>query len=355
MHFFFLLPDDNLGGAELVVYNMVKQLKIDHSVKVGILKRSKINNEWDILLNSQVEYFSCVSHINGILHFVLQLISKKRSSTIVFTTHSFLTIFIALLKIFNLFESQYLIARESTRIFKRYKGLKLILYNLFYRISYSKVSILICQSEEMKSDLVQLFPKLLKTKKILVLDNPFEFTINKVEEKIISDSYIVAAGRLINEKGFDLLINAFFKVNIKFPKLQLIILGEGKERKNLEKLIDSYQLNNSVRLYGHVSDVIPYFLNAKVCILSSRIEGFPNVLLQMMSVNNSVISTNCVSSIELIPGIIVAQKESIDDLYKKIIQALSDSNNERNRLLFNKYLEERTTKAYIEKILNNTN
>ena len=117
------------------------------------------------------------------------------------------------------------------------------------------------------------------TKELLAL-KPFKF------------DYILAVGRLNRQKGFDNLIKAFAKSALK-NTVKLVILGEGKERKNLEELIAELNLKNQVLLFGKVDNPFIYMKYARFFISSSRYEGFPVVLLEALACEIPVITTNC--------------------------------------------------------------
>jgi N-acetylgalactosamine-N,N'-diacetylbacillosaminyl-diphospho-undecaprenol 4-alpha-N-acetylgalactosaminyltransferase len=101
-------------------------------------------------------------------------------------------------------------------------------------------------------------------KKTKTINNPID--LNSISKKLLYPKpfgfdYILAVGRLSREKGFDILINAFAKSNLK-SKVKLIILGEGKEKNNLEKLIVKLDLKSQVLLYGKVDNPFIYMKNA---------------------------------------------------------------------------------------------
>jgi glycosyltransferase involved in cell wall biosynthesis len=103
---------------------------------------------------------------------------------------------------------------------------------------------------------------------------------------------IVAAGRLAPWKGFADLIEA---INIMKRKRQvrLIILGDGPLRGELQTLIDTYELQQYVKLYGYVSNPLKFFAKSKVFVLSSLVEGLPNVLVEAMMCGCTPVSTDC--------------------------------------------------------------
>lgn len=113
-------------------------------------------------------------------------------------------------------------------------------------------------------------------------------------QKPVDFDYILAVGRLCRQKGFDILINAFAKSNLK-SKIKLIILGEGKERKNLEKLIIKLNLEKQILLHGKVDNPFIYMKHATFFVLSSRFEGFGIVIIEALACETPVIATNCES------------------------------------------------------------
>jgi len=104
---------------------------------------------------------------------------------------------------------------------------------------------------------------------------------------------VVAMGRLVQVKGFDLLIEAFARCAGKHPEWSLVILGEGEERSNLESLIVAKGLQDRVRLAGQVPRPSHILGQAELFVLSSRFEGFPNALMEAMACKLAVISTDC--------------------------------------------------------------
>ena len=104
---------------------------------------------------------------------------------------------------------------------------------------------------------------------------------------------IIAAGRLTNQKGFDLLIRAFARIAGDFPEWTLRICGEGRKRGRLERMIARRGLEGRVELPGAVDDLGTEMERAALFVLSSRLEGFPLVLLEAMSKGLPVVSFAC--------------------------------------------------------------
>jgi glycosyltransferase involved in cell wall biosynthesis len=104
---------------------------------------------------------------------------------------------------------------------------------------------------------------------------------------------VVAAGRLMPQKGFDRLIPAFAQVVQHHPDWKLRIFGSGPKRNELQKLIAEHGVAASVALMGRASDLGSEFAKGSIFALSSRFEGMPMVLLEAMSKRLPVVSFDC--------------------------------------------------------------
>lgn len=103
---------------------------------------------------------------------------------------------------------------------------------------------------------------------------------------------ILAVGRLEPQKDYATLLKAFAKLRAQ-RDVRLIILGEGSQRNELEQMIAELNLHDGVDLVGFKENPFRWMAACDLFVLSSRYEGFPNVLVQAMACGAPVVSTNC--------------------------------------------------------------
>lgn len=109
----------------------------------------------------------------------------------------------------------------------------------------------------------------------------------------MSSKIVVAAGRLGNQKGFDLLIRAYVGVKARHPDWRLRIYGSGQWRDRLQRLIAASGLSGHVSLMGRASNMGEKLAEGSIYALSSRFEGFPMVLIEAMSKGLPVVAFDC--------------------------------------------------------------
>lgn len=111
-----------------------------------------------------------------------------------------------------------------------------------------------------------------------------------------SRPYLLAAGRLTWQKGFDVLIRALALLVDRGVDLDLVIAGEGwGEERALQELAAELAVSERVRFLGRVADLSTWLAEAFAFVLSSRYEGFPNVLLEALAAGTATIATDCPS------------------------------------------------------------
>jgi N-acetylgalactosamine-N,N'-diacetylbacillosaminyl-diphospho-undecaprenol 4-alpha-N-acetylgalactosaminyltransferase len=111
-------------------------------------------------------------------------------------------------------------------------------------------------------------------------------------EGLPTEPFIVAAGRLVHQKGFDLLIRAFAAALPRRP-ISLVVVGDGPDRSALEDLARVQGVQGRVLFPGFVENPWSYFARAAAFVCSSRWEGFGNVIIEAMACGVPVVATDC--------------------------------------------------------------
>lgn len=349
----FIVPTDEIGGSE----NILKQLALYYHSKgemvtVVVMTKMSINSGWSDY-QSKIKYIHSSNIFLGYILLILYL--KNNYYDLVFCSQVYVNGLLGFLRKVRWYKVRKLILRESTSVFLRFDGFRLWTYFFMYRLGYKQADLIICQTDLMKEQLLKnLF--FLNRNKVRVIYNPINLDDVKLKSRMVTESgtiddmTIVALGRMIPAKGFDILIASFNQIWKSNRDVKLLILGDGSERSKLNGLINKFQMGNSVFMPGYSNNPFPYLKNARVCVVSSISEGFPNTLLQMIALNDNVVSTKCAGGIREMKGIYTAEIDDVDSLSEAISLALTGRDAERNRYFFDKYLSDRSVNVYVAKL-----
>jgi glycosyltransferase involved in cell wall biosynthesis len=130
--------------------------------------------------------------------------------------------------------------------------------------------------------------------KAAVIPNPV--IVNNIPPKWVGnkDNVIVNVGRFeLIQKRQDVLIKAFSKIADKFPDVNLVFYGEGKDKQEIIKIIADCNLEKRVFLAGYTENIYLSIMRSRLFVLSSDYEGIPNALIEAMVVGLPCISTDC--------------------------------------------------------------
>lgn len=290
----FVMPNLNGGGAEKIVVKLANEMCLLTTVKIILLKKEGVNLT---KLNQNIEVIDLNEKLNlkGIYKLIKSL--RKDKNEIIFSGLGQLNVILIIFK--KLLKNKKFIARETNvpSIFnnlKKNEGKKIYyILDFLYRITYKNFDRIIVQSNDMLEDLNKNYK--IPINKIVKINNFINF--NEIDKKIEDSSKelkgkikVISMGRLEYQKGFDLLIENVKK--IKNKDYMFYIFGDGKLKEDLNNQILINKLEDKVKILTYVNNPYKYMNEADIFILPSRVEGFPNVLLESLACGTPVIVNN---------------------------------------------------------------
>ncbi len=305
----FILPDLETGGAERIVTTIANHLPREKfDPKIMLLRKE---GGYLDFLREDVEIIDLkTERIRNSLKPIFSEI-RKRKPDIVFSGFGEVNAYLA--PFLKLFTKTKFIARETNVVSEHVTRKEIKFFYKFYN-NYDKI---VCQSDDMLNDLVENFK--IKKSKLIKINNPVDFDfinemlIGNEKPEQFSEGFknIVAIGNLSYRKGFDNLLKVFYY--LKDQKIRLHILGDGKDREILQNMKFELGLEN-VFFYGRQKNPFQFLKFADLFILSSRYEGFPNVLLEAGASGVYALANNCPGGInEIIQSGINGEVGNIED------------------------------------------
>lgn len=358
----FLFVPEKVAGTEMATYNIAKRLN-NHEIivltsldkglpsesimdgfKVYRIYRPGKNNKIGVLLSAPLFWISIffklwklkpdLVHFQGLSTGIIGVFCKK------------------ILKI------PYIVWVRGSDFYLPHPLMK-----LFHKSIFENASTIIALTEYMKR-------KMKKTvnKEINVIPNGVDlskFTINEDKIDIRREldipqdkTILISVGRLYPVKGIEYLIRSINHLRETHNDLKLLIIGDGAERNNLEKLSEELNNEDYIEFRGKIpNEKIPLYLRASdVFILPSLSEGFPNALLEAMASGLPVVATNIRGLDEILEdgvnGFLVNPKspKEIANKISHIIQdsALSEKFSQNNKVKAEEYSWETVIKKLNE-------
>lgn len=171
--------------------------------------------------------------------------------------------------------------------------------------------------------------------RLAVIPNPVHWPLPKGEPMLAPPSgdgrkRLLAVGRLHADKGFDLLLQAYARLAPSHPDWDLVILGEGDERRALEAQVREAGLQDRVSLPGRAGNVGDWYQSADLYVLTSRFEGLSNTLLESMASGLAAVAFDCDTGPreivrEGVDGVLVRPNGDVDALCRELDAVMGDA------------------------------
>jgi len=283
------------GGAEkncVILCNELANKGIDVELWITRLGDSPLLK----LIDSRVKVRSIPGKRvrNSFSHLKRMLIDSNSKTILIYNIELLIPAFF-INKIYNL--KLKIIARSITTLSYDYNNYNYFTKKIwFYLIGYTgnRISKMIAQSEGMKEDLIKNFN--INESKITVIPNPsFNFIDNAKVNIIENKNELLFVGRITEAKGIQYLLQIFQIAQNEIPDLHLTIVGTGEILPEIVDKVINLGLSKYISFEGYQTDLAKYYTSAKLTVLTSIVEGFPNVLIESISYGTPVISFDCPS------------------------------------------------------------
>lgn len=292
---------------------------------------------------------------------VIKTIRRVRPD-VVLSPMGYVNLFLLLLKPFFPNQTRLIIREANTpsATLGRQKGTAI--FNFLYRKFYPKADGVLCQSQSVADEISRSFG--VKRDKIRVVANPVDIRLIQSEVAHASSPWgvsdkrhLIAAGRLVPQKGFDTLIRAFALLRRRIPDVDLTILGDGPDFSTLTDLAKRLDVADDVHLKGFEKNPWAYFANADLFVLSSRWEGQPNAVLEALACGTPVVACEAAATLReiiqegengwLVP---IADEKSLALAMEKGLEKSAEMKS-KGEFLPVKYRAENAVPAYEEAIV----
>tara|TARA_B110000503_G_C7094514_1_gene390922 strand:- start:262 stop:1347 length:1086 start_codon:yes stop_codon:yes gene_type:complete len=328
MNILVITPRFALAGVPLAQFRFAEALaKEGHNVDFLI----GFNEIEDAILKSKLVKIKILhkKHVRQMFFSIMNYL-KNNTPDIIFSAEDHLNLLVLISAIFLKSKSKISCSSRvnpyDTFIKKNFA--KAFILKFLNKIFAHRANVLTCVSEGMVAQYKKIFPNLEYKCVYNIVDTHSLTGTEEIKNEWLNNQYIkiISAGKLAEWKGFEYLIHAMVEVVSKYSNAKLLILGDGPLKEKLEKLISNLNLNNNVRLVGYVNNPLDYFKKSDIFVLSSLVEGMPNVLVEAMMCGCTAVSTNC----ETGPGEIIQNEKNgylvpiknIEKLSEAIIQAI---------------------------------
>lgn len=330
----FVINNLSVGGAETILVDTVNALCDDYNITVHTVTNLGPFRE---RLSKKVRYRSIIkAKTNFFRRFFAYIISFIISPE--FTYKHFIKDDYDYEIAFLEGVPTKIISGSNNKKAKKYAWVHIDLYETFglekvhpsmdaHIDCYKKFDKIVCVSETVKDAFIKRFgieDNLIV--KYNLLDDKDVLEKSKEQVERTDRIRIVSVGRLVRRKGFDRLLIIMRKFKKENIDCELIIVGDGSRRHELEGYVDHHNLSDMVTFTGYCDNPYKYINSADLVVLPSRAEGYSTVATESVIIGKPTLVSDCSGMSEIFGdseyGVIVPNNE--DDLYEAVKRMVTD-------------------------------
>ncbi|WP_158262680.1 glycosyltransferase [Photobacterium sanctipauli] len=285
------IPSMKGGGAEKVFVNLANYL-ISENFEVCLILKDKIGPNLNFL-DDRVKVIPLDSTKMLYAPFLLARTLKENKISHLMSTVRGANIIVGLSRfLYNEYNWTLREANTFTNA-KHNNGYKSRLIDLLCKLIYPKAEKILANSPDTKNDILFLNRRI-NTNSVKVLPNPVLSDIPKLNKKDSKNvKQIIAIGRLELQKDYELMLQSVYHLKAIYSNFKLKIYGEGSFESKLKALASDLNIESHIEFCGYSDKVKLDLLNSDLFVLTSKWEGFGNVLVEALSCGIPIVSSLC--------------------------------------------------------------
>lgn len=357
----FIVISDNSGGAERVTFGLASELASRPGWRVEVkIASSKLPNSFSeraLSSNVQVNYGFVRNWFFAFPMLPFRLLFRRYD--LIFTTHPYTTALLSIMRRFGLIRVERLLAREATSPFDSFSSERRqrLLKRLYS--SYGGEDLLIAQTSFM-AEHIRLSLPTRSAAHLKVMGNPVDVDAARagadaaaeleLAGQLSAAPKVLFCGKLVDIKQPLLALSVFEQLIADGCSLQLIFAGDGPLQMQLREEANQRGLAGSVLFLGECPNPYAVMHACQYGLVTSRREGFPNVVLEMMACGvRKIVITPCAGDLDQLPGVTVTQTFEAEEIAKALRDAIETGEDASDRYIA--YAETRTVRAYVDDLL----
>lgn len=343
-----------MGGAEKVLRIAAETAARSGrfaTVRVFVLagEPSDATRALDATDGIEVEHGLAASEIAGLPRLVRALARKRYA--FVMSTHAHLNAAASAARRAGILRTDRLVTRESTMVFERDFGWTSPLIRSLVRL-YGAQDAIVCQTTRMAETLgVHTGGRL--ADRTVRIPNPIELRPEPVRAHPGVAPRIAWCGRICAQKAPERALAVLAALRRDGLDATMVMMGDGELRGSMEALAATLDIVEHVEFTGRISRPVERMRECDIGLMTSNLEGFPNVLLEMLAAGiPRVVTTDCAGDLDLVPGTTVVSSRDVDHLAQAVRTALDEPlAGPEHEAAIAACLAERSPEAFLESLL----